>query len=149
MDEYDRWLRAARREVVWQSAARDAQILLFRRLWERLRPAARNEFKCALYTLAGVADTLSRLSRHLLAAPNVSLGVGEDWPEEAFAADPLAREARRAGESFVTPGEYLCAIACWEAGEVYVPTDLLIWDHPRWPLVNPWDTTDAAPEPPS
>lgn len=141
-DDAEMWRRFRRDQPQW-SADHDKAIALFRRVWEACSKLKKNELKSLLHTLRHVQERLWAASSFRLDAPNIATATFEGCPELGD-KNVLNRELSRTPSVFISPTEYLCAIACWEAGEAYVPAKI-VWAHKRWPYINPWDATPPAP----
>lgn len=137
-------------------ASRDGELRVLRAIWESVPSARREPLKVVLRQLEQLARDLTALSRCLWAAPNIATDtrLTQEISEEAEPASmrPLYRLVAQSPGIFCDPGELLCAIACWEAGEEYLPASP-VDRHPRWQvpsrrdrLIIDWENTVPAPE---
>ncbi len=133
-----------------QQRLRDEELLVFRLVWERLKPADREEFKACLHALWLLHHRMGKMSGYLLGLPNITVDDLKDWPEEALDRKiPVLGAILKLGRpAYITDEEYLCAIACWEHDEPYVAAEPFLHNHPRWPFRTPlqrFDDADPAP----
>lgn len=142
-EEYE---RECRRDVVRQCASRDRDICIFRKIWDACTVQQRNELVALLHTLSHIQTCLYRVTGFRLDAPNIATAMFSDVPDEVIDSHPLNKEmSALKRQLYITPEEYLCAIACWKEGDDYIPTKL-VWDHPRWPYYNPFRSSEVAPD---
>lgn len=146
MDEFfDDFIERSKHERLRDQRRRDEHLQVFRAVWDGLRLADQQEFKSLLHTLYLLHERFGALTRHQLSLPNIAMTDFSDWPEEAMAGTTLGPIMKQLGPVYIVEAEYLCAIACWEAGEEYVPSEPTLDSHPRWPYRSRFDTTDPAP----
>ena len=121
-----------RKHKCQESAKRDRDLYLFRCVWEGLDEGKRGRLKACLFVADRVQEELEQVTGGLVALQNPFLNtqLAHDIGDEVN--DPLYAEVGRHRRAWISGVEYLCAIACWEAGEEYVPADPP-WKHERWP----------------
>ena len=124
-------------------ARRDGELQVLRLVWEATPGPLRGALRAALRALHEAQKVVSGLSGHALKARPL---VTNRELAAALAGGPAdgrgavyAALAELPEDAEAEPAELLCAIACWERGEGYLPAFPLTSAHPRWP-----DETDRA-----
>ena len=123
-----------------EAAKFDRDISLFRRIWEAVHPEDRDRLKSDLYALDALFWRITRATGNRVGPSNLATipeAAAENLAADLDAVASLDREiAKQKHPAYITPGEYLCAIACWEAGEDYVCDEPYPQTHPRWPFAE-------------
>lgn len=119
-------------------AKRDAELRALRAIWDATPVERQEPLKSALLAFHHAGKLASALTAHVLGARPVlqtSVEMARGLTRYGTGGDRAALWAELAAlpaDITVCPGEFLCAIACWQSGEAYLPA-LLLKDHPRWP----------------
>lgn len=135
-DQFDEHYHNCKRWEMQQSATRDAELMLFRKIWEACKPSEKNTLKSLLHTLEVTQHQIGKATQWRLLCPNLCTNKFDECPEEVIEESDLNRELSQSKELFIVPAEYLCAIACWEASEEYIPNHPRLSNHPRWPFAD-------------
>lgn len=139
--------REAERNRLREMASVEGQLVIFRRVWDHLPPERRELFKQGLEWLGAAQDAILDAAHELVCVGNVSTDCAACCEtlavyaaENADAPTITKTISKLRKDIYISPDEYLCAIACWENGEDYIAVEtqpgLLgasLEDHPRWP----------------
>jgi hypothetical protein len=131
-----------RRYSLRLQSTHERKMCLFRRIWDALPCEQQFLVEEGIKNLILVQQILTEESGGLLCALDLStMADHAEAVKEVAGIHPIYAElGQRTRDVRITPQEYLCAIACWKAGEEYTP-EYVTTDrglrarvrHPRWP----------------
>lgn len=141
-DYFDDIARNQARDRLRDESRNDRRMATFRTIWEGMSNEQRHSLSLSLVALDQIQEDVLSVTDGLLCVGNISTDtVGayerfrilQDEGEPVSDAQRIVARLRR--NLYLSPCEMLCAMACWEKGESYLPFPSL-HEHPYWPEVD-------------